>query len=100
MSAPGVVMAATGMMVVTGVVVVVMMVMVMVMVMVMARPSLCARSNQAKRRRYSQDSTRHRYSLSVGKIASMRSNKPLIGRQLMPKRRGSNARKFIPLVRF
>jgi hypothetical protein len=56
MAATGVVMAATGMMMVTG----------MVMVVVMARPSLCVRSNQAKRCRHSQDSTRHRYSLSVG----------------------------------
>jgi hypothetical protein len=34
----------------------------MVVVMMMARPSFCVRSNQAKRRRYSQESTRHRYS--------------------------------------
>jgi hypothetical protein len=30
--------------------------------MMMARPSFCVRSNQAERCRYSQESTRHRYS--------------------------------------
>ena len=60
MAAAAVVMAATGMMMMTG------MMMVTGMMVVMARPSLCVRSNQAKRRRHSQDSTRHRYSLSVG----------------------------------
>jgi hypothetical protein len=42
--------------------VVVMVVTTGMVAMMMARPSFCVRSNQAERCRYSQESTRHRYS--------------------------------------
>jgi hypothetical protein len=51
--------AATGVVMASAVVV---MVTTGMVTMMMARPSFCIRSNQAKRCRYSQESTRHRYS--------------------------------------
>ena len=90
MSAPGVVMAATGMMVMTNVVV-----MMVMMVMMVARPGFCVRSNQAERCRHSQDSTRHRYSFVWGRSRQCDPRRRKMEWQFVPERRGSIARNFL-----
>jgi hypothetical protein len=95
-------MAATGVVMATAAMVTVMMTtgMVMVMVVVMSRPGFCVRSNQAERCRHSQNSTRHRYSFVWGRSRRCDPRRRQMEGQFMPERRGSNARSFVPLVRF
>jgi hypothetical protein len=94
-------MAATGVVMPTAAMVTVMTTgMVMVVVVVMARPGFCVRSNQAERCRHSQNSTRHRYSFVWGRSRRCDPRRRQMEGQFMPERRGSNARSFVPLVRF
>jgi hypothetical protein len=74
--------------------------MVMVVVVMMARPGFCVRSNQTERGRHSQNSTRHRYSFVWGRSRRCDPRRRQMEGQFMPERRGSNARNFVPLVRF
>jgi hypothetical protein len=70
-------------------------VVVVMMVVVMSRPRFCVGSNQTERCRHSQDSTRHRYSFVWGRSRQCDPRRRKMEWQLMPERRGSNARNFL-----